>query len=360
MQKIKNKRIFLLATIVILFFALFNFSKIDASECTDSCETNYPNDADAQKDCENKCDDLEDKAKAYEKIINLKEKQSKALAGQIENINQQQVVTQMSLSETKKKVKDLAQKIDEISRDIAEKEKSMEYKKKLLKSLMQSHYESDQEGVLSLILINENFSEVFGQIDRIGQSGAKINELLAEIEKTKAELSNNKSEMESKKGEYEEAKSDLEQKNLNLQYTENQKQTLLGQTEEEKKKYQDLLNSIESEIEDIESGLASSADYSNIPPAKGDYFDYPVAPPIRITQGYGKTSFSKNYSSGKHNGIDFGVNNKNVFAAKESKVIGVGNNGKYAYGKWIAIDHGDGLVTLYGHFSKQSVPKVLR
>jgi murein DD-endopeptidase MepM/ murein hydrolase activator NlpD len=38
-------------------------------------------------------------------------------------------------------------------------------------------------------------------------------------------------------------------------------------------------------------------------------------------------------------------------------VLATGNNGKYAYGKWIAIDHGNGLVTLYGHMSLQKVSK---
>jgi len=34
----------------------------------------------------------------------------------------------------------------------------------------------------------------------------------------------------------------------------------------------------------------------------------------------------------------------------------VGNNGKYAYGKWVSIDHGNkNITTLYGHLSLQKV-----
>jgi murein DD-endopeptidase MepM/ murein hydrolase activator NlpD len=354
MRAIKNKKIVLF--LAILFFAFLSFSKIRADDCHDGCDASYPNDASANEDCKNKCDDLQDKADTYQKIINLKNKQSKALSSQINDINQQQSVTQANLKETQKKVQDLSSQISSLENDISEKENSLNYDRKLLKNLMQSYFESDQEGVLSLVLLNKNFSEILTQTDQIGQSGAKINDMLAEIKNTKAELQKNIDDLQSKKSEHEKAKSDLEKQNLSLQYTENQKQTLLGQTEADKQKYQDLLDSIESEIGDLESGIASSADYSNIPPAKGGYFDYPVSS-VKVTQGYGKTSYSNHYSSGKHNGVDFSINYGSVYAVKSGKVVGVGNNGRYAYGKWIAIDHGDGLVTLYGHFSKQLVSK---
>ena len=51
------------------------------------------------------------------------------------------------------------------------------------------------------------------------------------------------------------------------------------------------------------------------------------------------------------------MNKAPIYAAGNGKVIGSGSNGKYAYGNWIAIDHGDGLVTLYGHLSSKSVSR---
>jgi len=46
-----------------------------------------------------------------------------------------------------------------------------------------------------------------------------------------------------------------------------------------------------------------------------------------------------------------------ILAAADGKVVGTGNLGNLAYGKWIAIDHGNGLVTLYGHLSAIGVSK---
>ncbi len=96
-----------------------------------------------------------------------------------------------------------------------------------------------------------------------------------------------------------------------------------------------------------------------MPAYKKGLLSYPVKN-IAISQGYGKTSFAKSsryYKNGFHNGIDYALpSGSDVLAAANGKVVAIGNNGKYAYGKWMAIDHGNGIVTLYGHLSayKQS------
>ena len=40
-----------------------------------------------------------------------------------------------------------------------------------------------------------------------------------------------------------------------------------------------------------------------------------------------------------------------ILAAADGKIVAMGNNGRYAYGRWMAIDHGNGIVTMYGHLS---------
>jgi len=120
----------------------------------------------------------------------------------------------------------------------------------------------------------------------------------------------------------------------------------------------------ENEIYELE--VNKTVDYSNVPAAKGGYFNYPVSNPS-ISQNYGclQDSFARRSypacNSGKggfHNGLDFNKNSgTTIFSARSGTVIGSGNNGRYAYGQWLAIDHGDGLVTLYGHLSSKSVSK---
>jgi murein DD-endopeptidase MepM/ murein hydrolase activator NlpD len=296
------------------------------------------------------------KAKTYEAIIKIKKQQANTIQSQLSIIDMEQSRNQNDLSKAHDSLQTLEQQIANLQKDIQEKEYLIKYQEAVLSNLMQSYYENDQQGILNIVLMEKNFSEIFKQLDYTEQTSVKISDVLGEIRTVKADLEKNQSDLQAKKDESEQLKEGLEQKNLSLQSTENKKQTLLTQTQEEKAQYEKLLNSIEDEIYDLESG--KSVDYSNIPAAKGGYFDYPVSNP-RITQGYGMTSYARAgaYGGKPHNGIDFGVSYTSVYAVKEGRVIGSGDNGRYAYGKWIAIDHGDGLVTLYGHFSKKSVNK---
>jgi len=327
----------------------------------------FANQAHGTVDCslasdKSKCLELEKKAKAYQDLINIKNKTQLTIKNQLSLIDTQQQKNQIELVKTQDKAKDLTQQINNLDREINDKENLLKYQQAVLTSLMQSYYEYTQEGLLDIILLNQDFSEIFNQSDHIEQASSRVSDVLKTIQDTRAKLQNEYDDIQQKKQESEQIKSKLEGNNLDLQYNENQKQTLLSQTKGEEQKYQELLakvreqqKQIEEEIQQIESGK-SSTDLGPLPPAKSGLLAYPVNP-INITQGYGKTSFSGHYASGLHNGIDFAINKGTIYAAGSGKILATGNNGKYAYGYWIAIDHGNGLVTLYGHLSKQLVSK---
>lgn len=313
-------------------------------------------------DAKKKCKDLEEKAKTYRNLIDIKNKQQATIQSQMALIDAEQARNVAELKTTREKVQSLGQQITDLNREIISKEEEIKYQKSILAGLMQVYYDYDQQGVLEVVLLNKNFSEVISQADYTEQTGSRVTELLASIREAKDTLEKRKQEFQVKKEEIEKTKEELQDRNLGLQYTENKKQTLLSQTRGEEKKYQDMLakvleeqEAIARELDDLEAGK-SGLDLGALPPSKSGVLAYPVNPVV-VTQSYGKTSFSKNYPTGKHNGIDFGINYGAVYAAQSGKVLAVGNSGRYAYGKWIAIDHGNGLVTLYGHFSKQLVSK---
>ena len=291
---------------VLLFgMAVFVFQKQSSaySECDAFTGT-------VKKQCESKMD----KAATYQKIINLKEKQATVISGQLQQIDAEQGKTQQNLKSASEKLAETIQQINDLGGKIKENERQIEFQRKMLRALMQNYYEYDRQGILNIVLLEKTLSDSLRGSDYIQQSGMKVNELLAEIRKIKQELEGQKAQLEDKKVESEKLKETLEDKNLTLQNTENQKEILLGQTQKEKEKYSQLLSSIENEIYELE--VNKTVDYSNVPAAKGGYFNYPVSNPS-ISQNYGclQDSFARRSypacNSGKggfHNGLDFNKN----------------------------------------------------
>ena len=354
MAKIKDKnrnlttKVFLLMAVLTLPSFLF-IDQADAVDCNLSINKTT-------------CKKLEEQKKRAEQIqslIDINRQKAITVKNQLAVIDTQQQTNQVELGKTQNKVEDLDRQVNNLDQKIKDKEKLIASQQIILAGLMRTYYDYSQGGILDVVLINQDFSEIFNQTDHIKQAGSRVSDVLKAIQEAKSELQNEQTNIAQKKQESEQAKKDLENKNLTLQKSENQKQALLGQTQAEAAKYKELLSNIEDEISNLEQSLSSSLNMANLPPDKSGYFTWPVNPHI-FTQGYGKTSFAKTsgiYKNNFHNGVDFGIKYSNVFAAKNGKVVGSGDNGKYAYGKWLAIDHGDGLVTLYGHLSAKAVAK---
>jgi murein DD-endopeptidase MepM/ murein hydrolase activator NlpD len=317
---------------------------------------------------QNKLDALDKRSDDTKEIIVIKQKQQTTLNSQISLMDSEIQRLEAEINSKKTNLEELNADIDKLNRQISSKEEALNGQKKILSNLMQQYYENKQQDFLVNLISNEDIAAFLSKNDRIIQMGDKVGKVLQDIQALRGALVNERKISEEKKKEIMDLYYQLEERNTYLESTKTRKEVLLVQTQGEELKYQKLLKGIDEqrreiaqEIEDLEASKTNQVNFSNFPPEKKGYFTYPVGKGIEITQGYGKTSFSKNYSSGKHNGVDFGVKYGPVYAGKGGKVVAVGScyaGGRwYAYGRWIAIDHGDGLVTLYGHLSKQSVSK---
>lgn len=152
--------------------------------------------------------------------------------------------------------------------------------------------------------------------------------------------------------------------------TQKQKNGLLAVTKSEQSKYESILKEkqaqqaqFESLVRDIESKIKILIDPASYPSAKNSVLGWPLAS-IIITQQFGGSDFAKNnpgiYGRAYHPGTDFGVpTGTKVLSVEEGTVRATGNTdaypGCYAWGKWILIDHTNGLSSLYAHLSSTLV-----
>ncbi|MBP9728134.1 MAG: peptidoglycan DD-metalloendopeptidase family protein [Candidatus Moranbacteria bacterium] len=319
-----------------------------------------------EQESQEKADDLKDelesidaKIKAYKQIVDLKQRQGATLADQIEGLQAQVDQLQLEIDVTTKQISTLEKQISTLTLRIAEKSVLIDRQKRILSELMRVYYSDYSGDVTPTILTSAESLLYFKKESWTANMSDKVSEILESVKTLRSGLTNEQAQLTVKKDEVGVLYQDLALRNQSIETAKNSKAVLLGKTQAEETKYEGLVDKlqkerddIENEIADLESGLSTEG----LPSYSKGTLAYPVKK-VTISQNYGKTKFSKNaYASGKHNGIDFaGSYGTAILAAASGKVIGTGNLGKYAYGRWAAIDHGNGIVTLYGHMSSVGV-----
>ncbi len=317
----------------------------------------------AIEDKQDKLDEIKAKIKAYNQIIDLKQRQGSTLATQIQSLEAQANKLELEINDNQARIENLTGEIGSLEKRIADKEMLILSQKRLLSELMRSASGQSSIGIARLIMeSNDESGWTMKDDERVAQTSGRLGELLEEIRMTKQELENEQTVLEHKKAEADSVQEQLSKQNDYLESTKDTKASLLSKTQSEVKKYNTIVDqleeerdAIENEIESLESTKIGELNLKDMPAFKHGLLGYPVKK-VTFSQGYGKTAFAKTSkfygSSGFHNGLDFAMpTGTSVLAAADGKVVATGNNGRYAYGRWMAIDHGNGIVTMYGHLS---------
>lgn len=308
---------------------------------------------------EDELDEIKAKIKAYEEIIRLKQRQGAALSDQLEAVNAQVNALELEIDTNAKELRHLDGEIVALSERIDQKEAVIVSQKKILSEIMRGTYEDQADLPIDLLVSTSRFVNPLQANEWSHATGQKMREILGSLRVLRTSLIEERQGLTGKKVQADKLRQELEERENYLDTAKAEKQRLLAKTQAEAEKYDALVEdleeqrkAIEDEISDIEKAKTAALDLKDIPKYQKGLLDHPVEE-VRITQKYGKTSFTRWYTF--HNGVDYGVKTgTKVLAAADGKVVAIGNNGRYAYGRWMAVDHGNGLVTMYGHLSAYS------
>ena len=281
-------------------------------------------------------------------------KQVAMLEGEIKRLETEIRLTQAKISAANLEIQNLDIRIGEA-------QDKLTVNKTYMASAIRTIAELDQEEPIEIILKNDNFSDIFNQMQYIETLQETVQQHLKDIRALKDQLAEEKSKQEEFKSSLQDLNEELRGKNLVLAFQKDDKQDLLVETKNQEKKYQSQLTElqkkqqeIQKEIFQLEDKLRMAINPNSIPGTNKGLFDWPIK--SYITQGYGSTSqtgFINNVYN-FHNGIDIGTPaGEPIKAVYDGTISGAGSDGKYAYGKWITINHHNGLTTLYGHLSVQ-------
>ncbi len=273
--------------------------------------------------------------------------------------------TQIKVTETK--ISSTSLTIQSLQDNISTKEKKITTDLSAIAKSLQETNEQESSSLIETLLSYGNLSKFWDQLEVLGRVQTSIKQATDSLQSEKIELSQTKTETEKKRVSLLGYQKDLADQKKIVELNKGDKAKVLTDTKSQESEYQKILaqkiaakNAFEKELFDYENQLKIALDPKSFPSGHAGILSWPVDV-VRITQLFGVTGESKRlYASGSHSGVDFGVPiGSKVHAVLSGTITAIGNTdlepGCYSYGKWVLINHGNGLSTIYGHMSLQSV-----
>lgn len=305
------------------------------------------------------------------------EEQQKELNTKIDESNTKLEYVQGEMGETLKKVEELNDSITDYeaqysdlenqittlenqikngSAQIQEIQEEYDRKEKILKRRTVALYEAGETTYLDFLLTSKSIVEFLSNYFMISQIIEYDNNLLEELDYKKTKLEEAKQKQEEQEKELRVAKNKINSTNILLNNTKILKENYMLKLTDEEKTLQEQIAQYKEEQADLERKILASINWAGTMSIKftGGVMVWPIAMEgTYITSGYGNRLHPIQGVYKKHAGIDISGSNVNgapVVAAADGVVTYAGWIG--GYGNCIIINHGSGIVSLYGHGSE--------
>ncbi|PIR41509.1 MAG: hypothetical protein COV31_01400 [Candidatus Yanofskybacteria bacterium CG10_big_fil_rev_8_21_14_0_10_46_23] len=304
--------------------------------------------------------ELERQAEQYKKSITTNQKKAQSLAREISIITDQVRRLETQIVLTEKQIDKTGVEIENVNADIFDTRKRIVNEQEVLENIISIINRRDKENVLMVLLKNNDLSDFFNEIQNTRNIQERLSLTLGELRVNRESFESQREILEGKKAELQSLNQSQTYQRSGLSSTRVAKDDLLDKTKGEEARYQSLLSEIEKksaqffdELQALERQTITSGAYIlhvTAPgiPAKGPIFSWPHDGVF--TQGYGFTTFAKRgaYGGSPHNGVDvsggFGTPIGSIGAGK--LLVSGKSDG---WGNWVAVQHDNGLVSIYGH-----------
>ena len=315
--------------------------------------------------------EIRETEKELEKVNN--EKQSLQKEVDRNNLSLRKVTGDLNL--VSKKIVITNSELNNLSTDIIQKTEEVDILKITLSELYRRINELENINLIYAIFSSENVSifEALREANDLTEINEGIKNQVEEYVRLTTNLKIDREEISRQKRQLDNLKKEHDARRIIISGIQQEKNTLLNQTKQEEAEYNKILEEkkqarleIALELIDFQSKLEFIIDPDSIPKPKLGVLSWPKSKPIRVTQEYGRTAFAvKNaYRYGRpfHNGVDISANvGEKVLSAQSGEVIGLGNTDIkrtcQSWGKWVLIEHENGLTTIYAHLSHIAVSK---
>ena len=260
------------------------------------------------------------------------------------------------LSRLQKDIDTLQKKADALQKDIDKntailnkKKAEMEGRMEIYRRRLRDIYVNGQINYLDVLLGAKDFGDFASRMYLLQKIIRSDLELIAIVEKEAAEIKKRQDLLDSQMAEIKKDRAALEEKKSSAEEMREQRAQKLYRAEEEKRKSDEEYDRMLAISDNIKSMLQGMETASQMPSGGGNgSFVWPCSGPITSYYGWRIHPIfgTRKYHSGMDIAVDYGTP---IHAAATGIVVYSGWMGGYGYA--IMIDHGGGLVTIYGHNS---------
>jgi len=312
-----------------------------------------------------KLSDIEIEIREYEAALRVVGAERSTLQSTINRLSLERKKVLAELNFTDNRISSTDLEIDKLTLEIYQAEKGIQQNEDAIKAILRKFDRFSNESFIEVFLRQENLSDFWNEFEALERVKDDMFSKITLLDTSKNALENKRSENTTQRSSLVFLKDQYDDQQSILATNQASEAELLSATKNEEAAFQSLLETrkqardrLVAEVRDIESQIQFILDPNTIPKAGTAVFRWPISNPF-ITQYFGYTQFALSgaYGGSRHNGMDLGTpTGTQLMAPLSGTVRMIGNTdlvpGCYSWGKWVLIDHPNGLSTMFAHLSE--------